>query len=80
VQLMTTPATLSNGTTVPSYGLATFIETVAAGNRYGHVGQFGGFVADLRYQPATGISVALVVNTETATVTDMAQAIWSAIQ
>lgn len=58
---MTTPATLTNGTSIP-YGLGISIRTDTAGTLWSHDGDIAGFSATLRYWPDLRIGVAALAN------------------
>lgn len=62
--LMTTPTVLPSGDTVP-YGFGLDIEALEHHRVIAHGGQIGGFNARMAYYPAEGLSVAVLVNTNT---------------
>ena len=63
-EIMTTPTVLSNGDTVP-HGLGTDLSTLEGHPVVEQGGSVAGFSARMAYYPDVGLSVAVLVNTET---------------
>lgn len=58
---MTTPTALPDGSTT-DYGLACYVQEVAGAETWGHSGSTLGFQSQMRYRPADGAAVVVLVN------------------